>query len=219
MTLPSAGSQISFGAVDTELSFSATAQISMSDMRTLAGVPSGAISMYDLGGKSNWTSETLYAGTWTESGGTYSGSISGTPPSGTFTAVGTSSDAIYTGTSLGSKTRTWGSSTITVSWSAGEAWSGENETGDAFTESHIYLEYSTDGGSGWSTIDSLVDTVGGDYEWGSGSTTTGSLGAFSGGLANVQFRIRLKRGPKIGTLGTLGTCNITITNFKIVGVP
>ena len=53
MTLPAG--QISFGQVNTELSLSATAQISLNDaaVRTLAGVPSGAIAMSNLQGKSN----------------------------------------------------------------------------------------------------------------------------------------------------------------------
>jgi hypothetical protein len=53
MTLPAG--QISLGEVNTELSLSATAQISLNDaaVRTLAGVPSGAIAMSNLQGKSN----------------------------------------------------------------------------------------------------------------------------------------------------------------------
>jgi len=57
MTLPASG-QISFGEVNTELSLSATAQISLNDaaVRTLAAVPSGAIAMSNLQGKSSASS-------------------------------------------------------------------------------------------------------------------------------------------------------------------
>lgn len=53
MTLPAG--QISLGEVNTELGLSATATISLNDaaVRSLAGVPSGAISMSNLQGKSN----------------------------------------------------------------------------------------------------------------------------------------------------------------------
>ena len=53
MTLPAG--QISLGEVNTELSLSATAQISLNDaaVRSLAGVASGAIAMSNLQGKSN----------------------------------------------------------------------------------------------------------------------------------------------------------------------
>jgi len=55
MTLPAG--QISFGQVNTELSLSATAQISLNDtaVRSLAGVPSGQIAMSNLQGKSSVT--------------------------------------------------------------------------------------------------------------------------------------------------------------------
>ena len=54
MALPSAPSSISMSQVNTELSRSATATINLNDaeVRTLAGVPSGAISMDNLRGKS-----------------------------------------------------------------------------------------------------------------------------------------------------------------------
>lgn len=53
MTTPTG--QISLADVNTELGYSSTAQIGMNDsaVRTLAGVPSGAISMQNLQGKSN----------------------------------------------------------------------------------------------------------------------------------------------------------------------
>lgn len=56
MTLPSSGA-ISLSNVDTELGLSSTAQISMNctNVRTLFGVPSGAISMSNGYGKSNIT--------------------------------------------------------------------------------------------------------------------------------------------------------------------
>lgn len=55
MTLPVG--QISFGQVNTELGLSATATISLNDaaVRSLAGVPSGAIAMSNLQGKSSVT--------------------------------------------------------------------------------------------------------------------------------------------------------------------
>jgi hypothetical protein len=55
MTLPASGNPISFSQVDVELSFSATAQISLNDtaVRALFGVASGAISLSNGYGKSS----------------------------------------------------------------------------------------------------------------------------------------------------------------------
>lgn len=66
MTLPVG--QISLGEVNVELGLSATAQISLNDaaVRSLAGVPSGAISMSNLQGKSNDPTfmASLYSAVW-----------------------------------------------------------------------------------------------------------------------------------------------------------
>ena len=55
MALPPVGSTISMSQVNTELGYSSTATIGLNDtaVRSLAGVPSGTISMSDLWGKSS----------------------------------------------------------------------------------------------------------------------------------------------------------------------
>jgi hypothetical protein len=62
MTLPASGNPISFSQVDVELSFSATAQISLNDtaVRTLFGVASGAISLSNGYGKSSVVSKSFH---------------------------------------------------------------------------------------------------------------------------------------------------------------
>lgn len=62
MTLPVAYNSISMGQINTELQYSSTRQTSLDEsaVRTLAGVPSGAISFNSLHGKTYYT---LYATT------------------------------------------------------------------------------------------------------------------------------------------------------------
>ena len=62
MTLPASGNPISFSQVDVELSFSATAQISLNDtaVRALFGVASGAISLSNGYGKSSVVAKSFH---------------------------------------------------------------------------------------------------------------------------------------------------------------
>lgn len=71
MALPASGNPISMSQVNVELGFASTTQISMNDavVRTLFGVASGAISMSNGHGKSNFSLGSAYqggyyAGTW-----------------------------------------------------------------------------------------------------------------------------------------------------------
>ena len=118
MTTPSG--QISLGNVNTELGYSATAQISMNDaaVRTLAGVPSGAISMQNLQGKSNRvtinlviSADTTNYNIFSNKGGTY---------------IAGKSDITVT---VNSGIKVGSTSTSTVAMDTGTGWT----TGDTIT--------------------------------------------------------------------------------------
>ena len=108
MALPASGA-ISFNAVNTELQRTATnpLDINTADVRSLAGVPSGAISMANLHGKAWWTYTT---GTI----GSCSGSSSGADFTGGSVALGRNIKATSVYISLN---YTWGG-TGTTSYGA-----------------------------------------------------------------------------------------------------
>ena len=103
MTLPASGA-IDMGEVDVELTYASTATISLGDasVRTLAGIPSGAISLNDLHGKTfaTWHRPNTYAitavtgGSVTNPANAYDGSTS-TLEGSTYTTVAHTKGGTY----------------------------------------------------------------------------------------------------------------------------
>ena len=163
MTLPSTGT-ITMADINTELGYSSTATITLNDaaVRGLAGIPSGAISLNDFHGKSNWKRPTAYSTSGTNGSVTnptyaYDGSTS---------AVDTSTDAVIVHANTGAFPTTY---SVTY-----------NAFGTGTKSGTLYIAcsgFATDTlVTAYSTVDVKVN-----------GTSVGSFPEVSGGMVTFSF--------------------------------
>ena len=130
MTLPSSGT-ISMGDIRTELSASGTITLNDTNVRNLAGISSGTISLSNFYGKSNaLLSKTLNYTIWT------------VYPARDYTGVDSSHGSISPNTSF------FNNSTITEVY----YWSEYHSTTVPYTSWRFQITTSTSVNSGWTTV-------------------------------------------------------------------